>query len=127
MLARERRARDVFDVGLKLESIERRAAVELLPPSGVADLAAVTFAVREYFDGAQLAVDVDAGGVRNEILPADHFVDEEVAERAIRNSRAPDTQGAVSRLGARQRGDLLLLLGRQRGPHFFEALRHRKY
>src|SRR5436305_1553653 len=78
VLARERRARDVLDVGAELELARGGFSLELREPARIADLAAVAFSIFEDLDRRELAIRIDAHCVRDEVLAADDLVDERV-------------------------------------------------
>ena len=82
--------------------IERGAPIELRTPGRIADFTAVTFAVRQNLQIAQLAIRSDADGVRDEILAAHDFIDEDMPQQTTVARGPPDADGAMRGLRTRQ-------------------------
>src|SRR5207253_2006914 len=75
-------------------------AGELTAPCLVSDLPTVTFAVGEHLERAEAPRGIDTRRVRDEISPADHFVDEHVARELTAVHGFPDPQAPVRGLGS---------------------------
>src|SRR6202000_532430 len=101
VLRGERRARDILDGGSEAHLIERGAPIELRTPGRIADFTAVTFAVRQNLQIAQLAIRSDADGVRDEILAAHDFIEEDMPQPTTVARGPPDADGAMRGLRTR--------------------------
>src|SRR5207302_1846009 len=126
VLAGARGACEVLDVGANAPLPEAFAARRLTAPCLVSDLPTVTFAVGEHLERAEVPRGIDTRRVRDEISPADHFVDEHVACELTAVHGFPDPQAPVRGLGSGEPRHLIALRGAQRENDFGEGVRLRK-
>src|SRR6266436_1814668 len=94
-------AGNILDVGAEPQLFQRVTVRELPAPRSIANLTAVALAIRQDLQVAQRPAGINAHGVSDQTLPADHFVDKYMPQQHSVARRAPDAQGSVRRLRSR--------------------------
>src|SRR5258706_4732302 len=107
MARREGRASDVFDIAVEPQGALDRLADELVAPNRIAHLGAVVFEVFDYLDLAYAAVGVDSQRVCDQLMLADHLVDEEPSKH---RAFGQDPPNLLLRCATRHPRDLVDLL-----------------
>ena len=123
VLAGQRRASDILDIGAEPKVLQTLAPVELMAPSRPPNFAPMTFPVGKHFDRGHLARGVDRDGIGNHVLASEDLVHEHVPDDVIAAHRLPSPQRAMRGLRPRQLGDGLLLVRVQGQNHLLKAVR----